>query len=490
MKSIRKEILRRVLAGSALLLAAAGVLLAATIHRQLVREFDYTLETKVKALATLTVREGDNLEIDFAPERPPVFTRGEDPECFQFRWPDGAPLLRSESLGEDELPMPESRRPLSFATVRLPHGARGRLAHLVFSPRVEKQYEDEVREEDEEDEILVPIPEAVNTDALSIVVTVGRDRARLDRLLASLYLALSLGAGLLLGGIALLVRRSLRKGFAPVDALNRQIRRLEPDSLEERITLPDPPEELGAILTTLNGLLERLESAFLRQRRFSSDVAHELRTPVSELCAACEVGEMYADDPAEVRTFLQDIRAVATQMGRIVTNLLELSRCQNRVGTVTPEMVAIEPLLVDCWRRVPPDMLGEDLQFESRVDPQTRVETDRAKLQMILQNVIDNAATYSEPGTAVVCRGDRRDDGFTLSIENRSRHTAPEDLKHVFEPFWRKDPARTEGRHAGLGLPLAKALAELLGIQMAVDMKDGIAFRLRLVFPRAALQTG
>ena len=120
MKSIRKEILRRVLAGSALLLAAAGVLLAATIHRQLVREFDYTLETKVKALATLTVREGDNLEIDFAPERPPVFTRGEDPECFQFRWPDGAPLLRSESLGEDELPMPESRRPLSFATVRPP----------------------------------------------------------------------------------------------------------------------------------------------------------------------------------------------------------------------------------------------------------------------------------------------------------------------------------------------------------------------------------
>ena len=489
MKSIRERILWRVLAGATVLLAAGCVVLVVSIHERMVHEFDYALETQARAVASMTERVGSEVEIDLMQTGFRSSLVDREISFLQVRLPDGTTLYRSETLEGNDLPMPDTAAAAGFANVALPGSKRGRIVQLPFIPRAEAEEEEDMAEEDEEPdeyEIVFQLPGSVDPESLSLVITVARHRTRLDQLLAGLYGALGMVTVAVLAGIALLVQWSLRSGFAPVTELNNQIRAIDPESLDARLDIANPPAELGGSISAINGLLDRLQGAFLRQRRFTSDVAHELRTPVSELRTASEVGRMCLNNPDDVATYLDDVCDIAVQMDRIVGNLLELGRCHNKISTVTPEMVTIAPLVTDCWHRVPAGSAVPYLEFEARIDPEAAVKTDRAKLTMILQNVIDNAASYSEPGSTVVCRGEQNGEGFVLSVENQAQNAAPEDLQNFFEPFWRKDPGRSHGHHSGLGLPLAKALAELLGARIDIDVQRGSLFKLSLVFPTAS----
>ena len=314
-------------------------------------------------------------------------------------------------------------------------------------------------------------------------MTVARSREDLDALLRSLYLSLAGIDILLLLGIGLLVHFSIRRGLQPIEAINSQISALGPDALDGRVRLPFPPEELQTVLQALNGLLERLQRGFERERRFSSDVAHELRTPVAELRAACEVGGRWPEDTDSIRRFFDDIHEVAVRMERMVTNLLALARCDNGTATVSRETVHLEPLIRECWKRVSGGGETQPSRLNLRVDPAMTVSTDREKLGMIIQNLIDNAVSYSAPGSVIRCAIDEAGSGRDLVIENQAVDLAREDLEHFFERFWRKDPARSHSSHAGLGLSIVRALSALLGIGLHVSLTEGSVFVVRLSFP-------
>jgi len=118
------------------------------------------------------------------------------------------------------------------------------------------------------------------------------------------------------------VKSSIQKGLKPIEDINAQIANVELDKLDERIGLDAPPSELSTIIHALNELLDRMDQVITRERRFTSDVAHELRTPVSELRTACEVGSMTPDDKEATELFFSDIKDIAKQMEKVVTNLL------------------------------------------------------------------------------------------------------------------------------------------------------------------------
>jgi len=444
-----------------------------------IQEFDHALETKVRMLATLALREEHALEINFADEFMPEFEVSDNPEYFQFRLVDGTVIERSDLLGEGELPLLlDGTGGPEFMNFRLPDGRRGRLVQLAFTPRAGDKAVSGTGNDGH-----FQIPESADPETCFVVLSFARSREDLDRLLTTVYGTLALVDLVLLVLIGLLVHRSMLRGFEPVAAMNAQIHGLDPEALNQRVHLPEAPLELQPMLSALNLFIEKLQAAFTREHRFSNDVAHELRTPVAEFRAACEVGAKWSDDPQLVARRFSDLAASAVRMERIVNNLLAIARCDRGLLTLQKADVGLAALVDTCWTRSVSEAGGSVAHFDNRVDTALVWRTDGHLLEMLIQNLLGNAISYSLPGTPVLCTSRVEGQGIHLDIRNQTDLLHRDDLAHVFERFWRKDSARTGAQHSGLGLSIVKELSELLGIGLGIDLSDDGVFTVDLFWP-------
>jgi len=322
-KSIRQELTVRLLVGTSLLLIVASVILSLLVRSRLIEEFDKILVTKANTFATLTSREGLKIENEFNGDRMPEFEAEEDPEFFQILFQDGSLINQSESMEEFAVPFPEmGTGAVEYGKVDLEDGEAGRYVQLRILPKSEEVDPEDIGEEPDEDEVFFFIPESVNADTATVVIRVAKNRDDLDQILGFIYLTIGGLNLLVLAAIILVVKSSIQKGLKPIEDINAQIANVELDKLDERIGLDAPPSELSTIIHALNELLDRMDQVITRERRFTSDVAHELRTPVSELRTACEVGSMTPDDKEATELFFSDIKDIAKQMEKVVTNLL------------------------------------------------------------------------------------------------------------------------------------------------------------------------
>ncbi len=486
MKSIRRELTNRLLGGTALLLIVASAFLSIAVHSRIVGEFDRALESKALALIALTSRELNYIEVDYSEDEMPELENEEDLAYFQVFFEDGTLIASSEDMEDELLPVDwgESNG-FFFRNFKLPDNRRGRLVQIGFVPRFDKEDESLPLEkviDDEDMDELFEIPEGIDPTSARINLVVARNRERLDQLIIFLYGTLVAVDTLLLLGIYLVTKTSIRKGLEPIDLLNSQIQKIAPEDADQRIVLENPPKELQTILNALNQLLDNIQDAFARERRFSSAVAHELRTPVAELRMSCETGQRWPDDEESVKRLFKDNHEIALHMERIVSNLLQLTRCHNKTSIVDLEEFCVGSLVRECWKRTSDVASRKELRLDDRINPAEKVISDKAKLEIILQNIIDNAVSYSVTGSVVVFSSTNEDGTLTLVFENETNNIEEKDLEHLFERFWRKDPARSADSHTGLGLALVKALAELLNIEARIALPVANKFQVKLTF--------
>ena len=230
------------------------------------------------------------------------------------------------------------------------------------------------------------------------------------------------------------------------------------------------PAELLPIGQRLNDLLARLDASFARERRFSADVAHELRTPIAELRALAEVALKWPDDLAAARSALQDALAVALQMESIATGLLALARCEGGLLPVRPEAVPLDSLVDEIWQPLADQARVKKLSVRRGVPDGASWHTDPIALRVIVSNLLTNAVEYTPSAGEVRLRFEGSTGSERLLISNTTDHLRSEDLPYLFDRFWRKDASRTSSVHCGLGLALAKAYAESLGLSLRAGM--------------------
>jgi signal transduction histidine kinase len=198
---------------------------------------------------------------------------------------------------------------------------------------------------------------------------------------------------------------------------------------------------------------------------------------------ACDVGAKWSDDPELVRKRFDNLRDSAINMERKVNSLLELSRLDQGTVVVQKSRTSVSEIVEACWARLCEDNVLPVSQLENNIDRDITVETDAVKLDMIIHNFINNAVSYSDPGSAVTCSAETLSaGGCIIRISNHAADMNPDDLKHIFERFWRGDTARTEGCHSGLGLSIVKALADVLDIHIKVDLTEEGVFTAGMVF--------
>ena len=459
MRSLRGRLTLWLLLGTGLLLAAGGLLLDRVISSRLLREFDAALIEQAKSLQATTEQENGTVWLEFSAGVMPEFAPGEKPDYFQL-WRGQDILARSPSLGTRDLPRwsgGPAGRP-RFAGLTLPDGRPGRRVQISYRPQIELI-----------DESIVPAPPG--TPAVTLVVAHGRED--LDDFLASLHLTLALGVLGLLAGIAILVKSVVGLGLKPLDELAHWLETMDAASLGEAVVIADTPAELAPTIRHLNGLLARLGESFERERTFSANLAHELRTPLAELRAVADVALKWPDDPSSLEP-LHEVRAIGLQMEKLVVNLLALARFDSRQQTVWNSEIHLGEVAAKCWSAVASEAGEKRMLFVLEIPEDLAIVTDREKLELILSNLFSNAVAHGIPGTPVTCAAALSGSGFTLRVANSTTELTAADLPRLFDRFWRKDAARSVGRHAGLGLSLVSALCELLGFDREARLCEGI----------------
>lgn len=450
MKSIRQHITVRMVAGFGLLLLASGSAIYLVTRAAIENGFDASLRSKALSIMMQTEQSATGLQVELSPLLTQEF---DNPAALQFYevWKAGGPaLVRSGSLRGADLPQRfgSEARP-AFWDLPLPGGVAGRAVGLTFKPK-----------KDDEDR--------GQTNPIEAALVVACDRRPVDRTLAILAAVLSATGALAVGATFPLVRLSLRRGHGPLEELSRQAAAISSDSLEFRFPLDSLPEELRPISRRLNDLLARLEASFERERRFSADLAHELRTPLAELRTQAEVG-LQSGEAADLEAH-REFLDIALQMQTLVTHLLDLSRCENGGKALQIESLRLASVIEEVWRPLAGLAAERQLKIRFDVPEKVLISTDRALFASILANLFSNAATYTPRNGAVeiVWNADRE----ALLVTNTVVDLKPADMAHLFERLWRKDKSRTGSEHSGLGLSLAQAFAKSIGWTLSAKLND------------------
>lgn len=221
-------------------------------------------------------------------------------------------------------------------------------------------------------------------------------------------------------------------------------------------------------------LRDELGAALAREREFSGHLAHELRTPLAVLRTGLELSRR-RQASLEPDDRLDELLETVDDMGRLVNDLLMLAR----LGGAEPARrtpVAMRAVVEATWRRLEAKARARELAFEDRLPDDFTIAGDRDKLQIVLQNLLGNAVSYTERGGAIAVSSPRPD---VVWIWDSGPQLAPDQLHRVFDRMWRADPARTDAtQHAGLGLSLARALCENMGLRLGVEnvASGGLAF--------------
>lgn len=320
--------------------------------------------------------------------------------------------------------------------------------------------------------VLVATPaEAFGTDPQVVL------RAML--VVAPLIVLAAVGLGSWLSGNAM---RPLEGIMDEVEAIS------DGRSLHRRVAVPLSGDELARLGVTLNQMLSRLEQSFGSLRRFTADASHELKTPLMVLRAGVERALTHPRTPDEVLPLLDETLEQINQMSEMVDSLLTLARADEGRAPLAVEATDLRDLVAEAGETA--GMLGEEAGVTvTMAIPESPVllDVDRHRIRELLLNLVTNAIKYTPAAGSVTVALESRERDVILLVKDTGIGIAPGDLPHIFERFWRADPARSrtgERPGTGLGLAITKWIAEAHGGTITVQSRPGRGTTFTVVLPR------
>jgi len=303
-------------------------------------------------------------------------------------------------------------------------------------------------------------------NALVFAAAVSLEGVRLT--LRNLALALA-GLSLLIWILALVfVRRLCCTALRPMTMMAEAAQAISGHDLDERLPTPETGDELQELGRSFNDLLDRLHESYERQRRFTGDASHQLRTPLTAMQGQLDLALRQERSADEYRRVLTLVQGKTRHVRQIVESLLFLARADAEA-----ERPQLEPIELSAWV---PDHLrswtgprASDVRLEACSTGTLWVRAQPSLLGELVGNLLENAAKYSAPGTPIVVQLGRHGDVVTLAVEDSGIGIAEGEIPHVFEPFYRSPEARRRGSMGlGLGLSVASRLARLFGGRLEV----------------------
>jgi heavy metal sensor kinase len=302
--------------------------------------------------------------------------------------------------------------------------------------------------------------------------------AQLHRLAGALVL---IGCAVVILGLTVgwwLATRALR----PIAEISRTAQKIAGGDLSQRINTSETESELGQLAAVLDSTFTRLDAAFEQQRQFTSDAAHELRTPVAVILTQIQSTLNRERSGPEYRDTLEACQRAAQRMRKLIDSLLKLAQLDAGQSPSKPEPMDLSRCAAECVELVRP------LADERRIALQAELDAapclgDADQLALVLTNLLSNAIHYNRDGGRVRIAARGEDGAAVVVVSDDGPGIAPEHLPRLFDRFYRADAARTSSQgRTGLGLAITKAIVEAHGgtITVRSELGNGAHFEVRL----------
>lgn len=252
--------------------------------------------------------------------------------------------------------------------------------------------------------------------------------------------------------------------LSPVARMTRAVRKINAESLSQRLPLGHGQDEISQLAETFNDMLARLEDSFRKIKQFSGDASHELRTPLTIIRGETEVALRWAKDPEEMRSALQSNLEEIDRMGRIIDDLLTLAKSEAGEMPLEMKVFSLSDLVQQLYLQG--RILGEakqmDVSLQLDVAEEIRIRGDELRLRQMFLNLITNAIKYTPDRGKVVISMALDEGRAVVTVRDSGIGIPAEHLPHIFSRFYRIDKARNrEDGGTGLGLAIVKWIVEV-----------------------------
>jgi heavy metal sensor kinase len=307
------------------------------------------------------------------------------------------------------------------------------------------------------------------------VVQVGTSLTQLQTTLHEVVIELLLLAPVVLVLSALVSYWLAARAFVPIARLTCIAREIKAGDLRQRVTIPRAHDEVYQLALTLNEMIDSLEQAFVRQRRFVADASHELRTPVTVIRNKTEMALLQLFPPEEHLNLFRGIHAEAERLGSLISDLLALTHADEGQVRLEREVVRLDQLVQAVGATA--ELLAAERQVTLEVRPAEPVTVcgDEARLIQVVMNLLENAISYTQAGGQVTLSVQAKNAHAWIVVRDTGIGIAPEHLPHIFDRFYRVDSARTrtDGDKSGLGLSIVDWVVRAHGGSVMVESHPG-----------------
>lgn len=448
---------------STAVLLAVGYLVGSLVESHFIEQDMHELDGTTEMVRTVLAKVSFRSDLDPIPQLLQDALVGHPGVSIKIVGPEGRTLFASSDTVFLDAPMED----VSRANVPDQHGpvVRERGAHAF-----------------RELETMLPLGIA-GIPPTRVLVAVNIDHQRDFMSAFGRILWLSIAAGILLTGVLAWI--AARRGLEPIRRIAALAQNISASRLGERLAIETVPPELFDLASAFNSMLARLEDSFRRLSEFSSDIAHELRTPVANLVTETEVALSRARSADEYREVLYSNLEEYSRLSRMIGDMLLLAKADN--GLIVPQREHVDLAAETQELFAFYEAFAEEKGVRLVLDGAGAILGDKLMIRRALSNLLSNALRYTSRGNSVKVSIGPLESGETrLRIENPGEPIEPQHLSRLFDRFYRVDASRQKtGEGTGLGLPITKSIIDAhRGTIMAASENRTTCIEIR--FPAAA----
>lgn len=467
---IRTRLLAGISVSMAMLLIVFSFVIYGVVNRSLINQFDASLLSTARMLEASVEQDKGNISLELEPDQMSEFKITHHPTCYELWQQDGTVVAKSPSMDTEDFLRPDgfTDTPV-FRSLIMKHHRPARAVGFKFTPGIS-----------DNDERKNDMP--VETPQVTLVVA--RDAGIMQHNLEFLRWLLLVSSVSIITLSFVVGSFVVRQGLAPLNTLASEIAAVKENNLASRITTESLPAEIQPIKDRLNDMLIRLGASFNRERRFTSDVAHELRTPLAGISSTIEVALTRVREQKEYQAALSDCLTITRGMQTMINNLLTLSRIDTNQATFRSDTIRPAEIVDSCWRLLSPRAIKRNVTFENRLAAEMTCNSDSDGLSMVISNLLDNAVEYTNEGGQIWTQGKQTGNKIEIAVSNTGCRLTKDEASQVFDCFWRGDSSRTDtGTHCGLGLALVQRIITALGGSASVEVQPDGIFTIHLLLP-------